>query len=271
MEYLQGWISLHRKLMENAVWGDPNYLKLWIYCLFKASHQDHEQLIGNQMIQLKVGQFVTGRIALSDDLNRGVKPKLRLDELTWWRHLKNLEKWGMLNIKTTNKYSVITIDKYEVYQDIQDKVEQETEQQMNNKRTSNEHHLNTNNNVNNVNKGNKEIPYVEIVEHLNQHSDSNFTNNAKKTRELIKARFNEGFTLEQFKTVIEYCCKEWKGKIFNNGQSGDQYLRPSTLFNNKFDERLQLALKGSQDKPVRRSEPQQESVLAGIWGEEAYE
>jgi hypothetical protein len=152
---MQGFISLHRKLMENPIWGDPNYLKLWIYCLFKASHQEHDQLIGNQVIKLERGQFPTGRFSLTEDMNKGVKPKQRLDDLTWWRYLKNLEKMGMLNIKTTNKFSVVTIDKYDFYQSVFNKGEQQTEQQMNNKRTTDEQQMNTNNNGNKGNKGNK--------------------------------------------------------------------------------------------------------------------
>ncbi|CDQ39516.1 hypothetical protein [Virgibacillus salexigens] len=148
---MQGYISLHRKLMENPIWADPNYLKLWIYCLFEATHKEREQLVGNQMVKLERGQFITGRYSLSEDMNRGVKPKQKLDKLTWWRHLNNLEKFGMLNIKSTNKYSIVTIVNYDVYQSNQHKTEQDNEHQMNNKRTSDEHHLNTNNNVNNGN------------------------------------------------------------------------------------------------------------------------
>lgn len=148
----QGFVALHRKLMDNPVWCDPNYLKLWLYCLFKASHKEHEQLVGNQLIKLQRGQFITGREALADDMNRGVKPKQRLDALTWFRYLKNLEKWGMLNIKTTNKYSVVTVVNYDFYQSFGGGIEQQIEQQMNNKRTTNEQQMNTNNNVNNINK-----------------------------------------------------------------------------------------------------------------------
>jgi DNA replication protein DnaD len=160
---MQGFISLHRKLMNNPIWGDPNYLKLWVYCLFKATHQEHEQLVGNQMVKLQRGQFITGRNALAEDLNRGVKPKQQLDNLTWFRYLKNLETWGMLNIKTTNKFSVVTIDKYEFYQDVFNKVEQGSEHQMNSKRTSNEHQMNTNNNVNKGNNVNKKNKYADFV------------------------------------------------------------------------------------------------------------
>lgn len=142
--------------MENPVWTDPYYLKLWMYCLFKASHKEHEHLVGNQMIKLERGQFVTGRFSLAEDLNSGMKPKQKLNDLTWWRYLNNLEKWEMLNIKTTNKFSVVTIDKYDFYQSVFNKDEQQTEHQMNIKRTSNEQQLNTNNNVNKENK--KERP-----------------------------------------------------------------------------------------------------------------
>lgn len=149
---MNGFIGVHRKLMQNAVWTDPNYLKLWMYCMFKASHTQHEQLVGNQKVLLERGQFVTGRQALEMDMNKGVKPKQRLNELTWFRYLKNLEKWEMLNIKSNNKYSLVTVANYDFYQASLKKDEQQTEHQLNNKRTTDEQQMNTNNNVNNVKK-----------------------------------------------------------------------------------------------------------------------
>lgn len=150
---MKGWISMHRKLMKNPVWQDPNYLKLWMYCLFKATHTEHEQLVGNTLEKLEPGQFVTGREALEEDMNEGVKPKMKLSQSTWWRYLNNLEKWKMLNIKKTNKYSVVSILNWSYYQNV--------EQQMNNKWTSNEQQLNTNNNVNNGFNVNNEIKEEE--------------------------------------------------------------------------------------------------------------
>lgn len=144
----QGYISLHRKLMDNPLWSDSNYLKLWVYCLFEASHKDHELLVGNQLIQLKRGQFVKGRFALAEDMNKGVKPKQRLNDKTWWRYLENLEKWQMLTIKSTNKFSVITIDKYDFYQSSTSVIDQ----QKSNVCPSNDQQMSTNNNGNNGNK-----------------------------------------------------------------------------------------------------------------------
>jgi uncharacterized phage protein (TIGR02220 family) len=226
----QGYIKLYRKTMCSPIWQDPHYLKLWMYCLMKASHKEHKQLVGNQIVILQPGDFITGRTALSDDLNKGMKPAQKLNELSWWRHLDNLEKWEMLNIKKTNKYSVISIVKWVDYQ--------EAEQQLNNNRTSNEQQLNTNKNVKNVKNEKEEIPFKEIISYLNEKSGSNFKHSAEGNKKEIRARWNEKFRLEDFKNVIDYCCGEWKGKTFSNGKQGDEYLKPSTLFNNKFDERL---------------------------------
>lgn len=149
--------------MENPIWADPNYLKLWIYCLFKASHQEHDQLVGNQVVKLQRGQFVTGRFSLASDLNKGVKPDQQLSEKTWSRYLKNLEKWQMLTIKVTNKFSVITIDKYDFYQGVFNKTDHQTDQQLTSSCPTDDQQLTTNNNVNKGNKGNKKTIYAEFV------------------------------------------------------------------------------------------------------------
>lgn len=145
---MAGWISLHRKLMDNPIYSNANMLKLWIHCLMKASHSGHDQLVGNQMVKLEIGEFVTGRISLFEEFNRGAKPSEHVSESTLWRWLKNFEKWEMLNIKTTTKYSVVTVSNWSEHQ--------QSEQQMNSKRTASEQQVNTINNVNNVNKENKE-------------------------------------------------------------------------------------------------------------------
>jgi DnaD/phage-associated family protein len=142
---LQGWVSIHRKIMNNPIWQDSKLLKLWMLCLLEASHKDHEQLVGKQIIKLHPGQFVTGRFSLAKSYNEGVKKVDIVPEITLWRWLKFLETNDFLNIKSTTKYSVVTIKNWNHYQ--------ENEQQMNNKRTTNEQQMNTNNNGN---KGNNE-------------------------------------------------------------------------------------------------------------------
>ncbi|RHW38728.1 hypothetical protein D1B33_07600 [Lysinibacillus yapensis] len=92
-----------------------------------------------------------------------------------------------------------------------------------------------------IDKEKDNIPFKKVIDYLNEKADKNFKSTTVNNRKVIKARFNEGFTFDDFKLVIDYCCKEWKGVTFNNGKLGDEYLQPSTLFNNKFDERLNKA------------------------------
>lgn len=77
------------------------------------------------------------------------------------------------------------------------------------------------------------IPYVEIVTYLNDKAHSSFKPTTKKTKDLIKARIKEGFTVEDFKTVIDIKTNEWI-----NDSKMNQYLRPETLFGTKFESYL---------------------------------
>ena len=82
------------------------------------------------------------------------------------------------------------------------------------------------------------IPYKEIVDYLNSLSGTNYRASSRKTKDLIKARFNEGYTLEDFKIVIEKKTREW---INDNRMKG--YLRPETLFGTKFEGYLNQPIK----------------------------
>lgn len=114
------------------------------------------------MLKLERGQFVTGRKSLTDDLNRGVKPDQQLSEKSWSRYLKNLEKWKMLSIKVTNKFSIVTIENYSVYQDFYPKVDHQTVQQVTNNCPTSDQQLTTNNNGN-KGKNEKKNKYADFV------------------------------------------------------------------------------------------------------------
>ena len=77
------------------------------------------------------------------------------------------------------------------------------------------------------------IPYKEIIDYLNFKTKSNYKYSTSKTKKLIKARYNEGFTIEDFKNVIDKKTIEWL-----NDKNMNQYLRPVTLFGTKFESYL---------------------------------
>lgn len=74
--------------------------------------------------------------------------------------------------------------------------------------------------------------YIYIVEYLNKKAGTKYQIKSKKTKSCIHARLEEGFTVDDFKTVIDKKCDEWIGTEF------EKYLRPETLFGTKFENYL---------------------------------
>ena len=73
------------------------------------------------------------------------------------------------------------------------------------------------------------IPYKEIIDYLNSKTGKNYRDNVQKNRSLIKARWSEGYRLDDFKHVIDNMVEDWSGTKYA------KYLRPETLFGTKFD------------------------------------
>lgn len=72
----------------------------------------------------------------------------------------------------------------------------------------------------------------EIVDYLNTVCGTSYKASTDKTRKLINARLNEGFTVDDFKTVIHKKSREWLNTDYA------KYLRPETLFGTKFESYL---------------------------------
>lgn len=88
-----------------------------------------------------------------------------------------------------------------------------------------------NTSFNNTTNNTKEyIPYVEIVTYLNNAANKSYKSSTGVTKKLIKARWNEGFRLKDFQTVIDKKVNQWQKD--NNMK---KYIRPETLFGTKFE------------------------------------
>ena len=73
----------------------------------------------------------------------------------------------------------------------------------------------------------------DIVEYLNLKTNSNYKHATEATVKIINARLKEGYTLEDFKTVIDKKTKQWL-----NDEKMSNFLRPLTLFGTKFESYL---------------------------------
>jgi uncharacterized phage protein (TIGR02220 family) len=105
-------------------------------------------------------------------------------------------------------------------------------------------------NYNHINS--TQINYKSIVEFLNEKCGTSYRSSTVKTQRLIKARFNEGFTEEDFRKVIETKARDWLGTEM------EQYLRPETLFGTKFEGYLNQKGGGKSDVKRGRAEPDEE-------------
>lgn len=81
----------------------------------------------------------------------------------------------------------------------------------------------------------------KVIEYLNQKTDKRYSYKSNANKKLAKARIDEGYTLDDFKTVIDNKVNDWI-----NDDEMTKYLRPATLFGNKFDTYL-------NQKPVSKT------------------
>ncbi|MBR2132040.1 MAG: conserved phage C-terminal domain-containing protein [Oscillospiraceae bacterium] len=100
-----------------------------------------------------------------------------------------------------------------------------------------------------------------IVAYLNEKAGTNYrTNGARKTKSLIRARLREGFTEDDFRTVIDHKCGEWLGDPKMRG-----FLRPETLFDTKFESYLNAAaLRPAPENTKSSSFETDEFMLAAL-------
>jgi uncharacterized phage protein (TIGR02220 family) len=77
---------------------------------------------------------------------------------------------------------------------------------------------------------------TQAVEYLNQKNGTKYRASSKKTQTCVRARVRDGFTLDDFKAVIDAKVAQW-----GEDEKMAEYLRPETLFGTKFESYLQYA------------------------------
>lgn len=208
--------------------------------------------------------FEDGAIAIKDWFIHNYIPKDRYHETVYKEDKKKLEVTETQQYRLVTRSPIVQDTKKE--QDvnsldttcIQDDNNVYTEDKLSKDKLSKDNNINKLSSSENVDSGPKQksqkIPYEKIIDYLNRKTNSHYRPTSKATRRLIKARYNEGFTDIDFKTVIDKKCAEWL-------QDGNmvQYLRPETLFGTKFEAYLNqpdtgpIPRRNFGNKPVRRA------------------
>jgi DNA-binding transcriptional MerR regulator len=134
---MSGWIKLHRKFLDWEWFNKSEAVHLFLYMLIKANHKDGKW----QGVDVKRGQFISSLGNISNATGLSIQV-IRTN-------LKRLEKTSEILVKSTSQFTIVTICKYECYQ----QENEEHNKQLTNEQQTINKQLTTNKNE----KNNKEI------------------------------------------------------------------------------------------------------------------
>lgn len=143
---MEGWIKVHRKILKWEWFKTPNMLHLFEYLLLSANHEENEW----QGIKIKRGQFVTGLNSIYQNTGISIQSARTC--------IKRLKSTGEITIKSTNKYSIITIINYDSYQLEENITNNQINKQANKQLTNNQQTTNNKQEYKKEKKEKKEIP-----------------------------------------------------------------------------------------------------------------
>lgn len=239
----QGWIKIHRKIKESWIWDDKPYDRThaWFDLLLRANHQDKKIMLGNELIEVKRGSFITSELKLCEAWGWS-KTKLR-------SFLKMLQVDNMIKISADKKKTTVNIVNYSIYQDSENHEKTTEKPQENHKETIKKPQKNTNKNE--KNKKNEKNLNNDKEDNIKQQIDEVWNYylskisllgiERRKTQSKVKhirARLADMFTVEQLKKVMDL--------VFSNpwmmGENPDnkQYIEIENFLSNteKVEKRL---------------------------------
>lgn len=101
---MEGWIKLHRQILDWEWYDDINVKVLFLHLLLTANYEDKKW----QGTTIKRGQLVTSRQHLAEQTG--------LSEQQVRTAINKLKSTNNITTKSTNKYTTVTIENYELYQ-----------------------------------------------------------------------------------------------------------------------------------------------------------
>ena len=210
----EGWIKLHRKFMTWEWYADDHMVRLFVHLLLEANHKPQRW----RGILIERGQLVTGRFKLSE--NTGIS------EQSIRTCLNRLKSTSEITIKSTSKYSIITICNYNKYNLATTEINQQINQQSNQQLTSNQPATNHKQELkNDKNEKKKNNIAKEIFDYWNglfhdTHLEIKKLTDARKRKINTRTEESSFDYKEIFQKVVDSKFltdpnKEWKGFCFD--------------------------------------------------------
>lgn len=238
----KGFIKLKRSIIDSKVWcnGNGNTFKLYSYCLIKANYED--KIVNG--VKVEKGSFLTSEYILASELH--------MSKNTIRKNLNILINLNEISIDSSPNGTKISVTDYTKEQEkLFDSCSKNeppkkggsSKNELVNGLSGSKNELEVVQNLTTTKKDNKNKEIYSraehdtyskeikiIIDYLNEKTGKKYRYRSKGTQRIITARLNEGFTVEDFKTVIDNKVNDWL-----NDSKMSQYLRPETLFGNKFE------------------------------------
>ena len=246
---MEGYIKLHRQLLESSIFASQIGLKIWIWCLLKANFKTRFASIkvgkGESQVKVERGSFIFGRFKAEDELN--------IDGSTIYKWIKKLEEEKMILITSNSHYSIITICKYDDYQQYETNEVATIQQPNDSHSTAIQQPCDTTNNANKDNnvKNVREAAKAAAQKRVDEFKISLFPFTTNKggiySAEMVKAFFDYWSELNKSKTKMRWESEKtwetdkrlakWKSNNFNKTTEKTKpamYLSPEQDYSTKF-------------------------------------
>ena len=217
---MEGYIKLHRKILENGIFRKPKVSHLFNYCLLRANWSDKTIIWNGQSLVVERGSFITGR--------RQIALETGLSEQNVRYALRTLHTFGMVkpsSEKSTSKFTYLTVCNYNDYQHLDDEGNQQSNQQVTSNQPASNQQVTTdkNNNNNNTKETNKNIKKDFEIWWENWRAKSRDNPGIKNQAEKFWKELNKKLSAEQIQKATDIYLKA-TGKYH---KAAERFLNPA--------------------------------------------
>lgn len=167
---MEGWIKLHRGLLESQIFASEKGLKIWIWVLLKANHKKKYVPIkvgkGESIVEVNRGEFIFGRFTAEEEVS--------IDGSTIYKWMKKMESLEMISLNSNSHYTIVTVNKFNEYNDNENEEVATNRQPLNNQKTATRQPRNTTKNEKNEKKSNNVFSSFYDLEIEKSNNDENY-------------------------------------------------------------------------------------------------
>jgi len=145
----RGYVKLWRKMFDSGIQKEPSTFILWVWILCNVTRKPLNYLARGQEISLEPGELIIGRKRLSMELG--------LSERVVRTALHRLKVRRNVTIRATNRFSILKVINWEIYQETNYQSDQQNDQEVTSKRPASDQQVTTKQEVKNVKKVRKKI------------------------------------------------------------------------------------------------------------------